>query len=49
MVVEEREGYFDDRSEEWHGSDNADTFQERTDAVSDILNAMDDLTLSSRF
>lgn len=46
-VVEEREAYFDDRSDEWQESDKADAFQERTDAVTDVLNAMDDLAMSS--
>ena len=48
-VVEEREDYFDDRSDEWQPvrATKADTFQERTDAITDILNAMDDLALSS--
>lgn len=47
MVVEEREAYFDDRSEEWQESDKADTFQERTDGVTDILTNLDDLVMSS--
>ena len=47
MVVEEREAYFNDRSEEWQESDKADTFQERTDAVTDILNSIDDLAMAS--
>ncbi|HEY3265621.1 MAG TPA: hypothetical protein VGM37_01745 [Armatimonadota bacterium] len=46
-VVEEREAYFDDRSDEWRESEKGDAFQERSDAVTDILNALDDLALSS--
>jgi hypothetical protein len=47
MVVEEREAYKQDQSDEWQESDKGDAFQERTDAITDILNAMDDLALSS--
>ena len=47
MVVDEREAYFDDRSDEWRESDKGDAFQERSDAVTNILNDIDDLALSS--
>jgi hypothetical protein len=47
MVIEEREVYFDDRSDEWRESEKADAFQERTDAVTDLLASVDDLVLSS--
>jgi hypothetical protein len=47
MVVEERETYQDDRSGDWRESEKGETFQERTDAVNEILTALDDLALSS--
>jgi hypothetical protein len=47
MVASEREDYFDDRSDEWQESDKGDAFQERSDAIADILNAVDDLALSA--
>lgn len=47
MVVEERGDYYEDRSDEWQESDKGDAFQERSVAVTDILNAVDDLALSS--
>jgi hypothetical protein len=31
----------------WKESDKADAFQERTDAIAEILTALDDLALSS--
>jgi hypothetical protein len=49
MVVEEREAYYNDRSDAWKESDKADAFQERTDAIAEILNALDDLALSSGY
>lgn len=47
IVVEERGDYFDDRSDEWQESDKGNAFQERSDAIADILNTVDDLALSS--
>jgi hypothetical protein len=47
MVVDEREAYFDDRSDEWQESDKGDAFQERSDAITNILDGLDDLALSS--
>ena len=47
LVVEERGDYYEDRSDEWQESDKGDAFQERSDAVTDILNAVDDLALSA--
>ncbi|HEY3265917.1 MAG TPA: hypothetical protein VGM37_03235 [Armatimonadota bacterium] len=46
-VVEEREAYHGDRSEDWRESEKGETLQERTDAVSDILASLDDLAHSS--
>jgi hypothetical protein len=47
MVVEEREAYAEDRSDDWRDSEKGETFQERTDAVNEILASLDDLALSS--
>jgi len=47
MVADEREAYFDDRSDQWQESDKGDAFQERSDAIADILTNLDDLALSS--
>ena len=46
-IVEEREAYYDDRSDAWRDSEKGEMFQERTDAVNDLLTALDDLDLSS--
>ena len=47
MVVQERDAYQEDRSEDWRDSEKGETFQERTDAVNDLLASLDDLALSS--
>jgi hypothetical protein len=41
MVVDERETYKDDRSEEWQESDRGEEFQERTTTVQEALEALE--------
>jgi hypothetical protein len=41
MVLDEREAYYDDRSEEWQESEKGDAFQERTDAVQAAMDALE--------
>jgi hypothetical protein len=42
-VADEREDYFDERSEEWQESEKGDDFQERTDAARNALDAVETL------
>lgn len=41
MVLDEREAYYGDRSEEWQESDKGETFQERTTTVQEALDALE--------
>lgn len=43
MVVDEREAYHDDRTDEWQESDRGETFVEQTDAIRAIVEAIEDL------
>jgi hypothetical protein len=42
-ICDEREGYYDDRSEEWQDSDRGTDFQEQTEAIANALGALDDI------
>lgn len=42
-LQEEMQSYFDDRSEEWQESDRAAAFQERLDALANVLDELDTL------
>jgi hypothetical protein len=41
---EEMEAYQDERSEVWHESDRGEAFQERIDALTEIIENLDNLT-----
>jgi hypothetical protein len=42
-VAEEREAYYDDRSETWQESERGEDFQQRTDTVQEALDAVETL------
>ena len=42
-VADEREAYYDDRSEEWLESEKGEAFVETTDAIRAIVEALEDL------
>lgn len=42
MVVEEREAYYDERSEAWQASDKGEAFVEGTDAIRGIVEALEE-------
>ena len=45
-VLQERETYFDDRSETWRDSEKGDDFQERTDAIQEVLDALEAIDIA---
>jgi len=45
-VLQERETYYDDRSESWQESEKGDDFQERTDNTRDVLDALEAIDIA---
>ena len=45
LVEQEMQGYYDDRSDAWLESDRADEFQERLNAVSAALQAVEEIDI----
>jgi len=45
LVHDEMQGYFDDRSEAWQESERGQLHQERIEALSEVLSALDALGL----
>lgn len=41
-VCDEREAYFDDRSEAWQESERGEAFQEQSEDIANLLEALDD-------
>jgi hypothetical protein len=42
-ICDEREGYSDDRSEQWQDSDKGTDFHEHTEEIADLLTAIDEI------
>lgn len=42
IVCDEREAYYDDRSEAWQESERGETFQDRSEEIAKLLESLDD-------
>ena len=42
-VCDERESYYDDRSEEWQESERGETFQQHSDEIADMLAVLEEI------
>lgn len=42
-IRNEREAYYEDRSEDWQNSERGAALQERTETIADLLTAMDEI------